>query len=84
MYLWALGIKDNRKAEELARQGSFSPYCRPERALGMTKTTARGQIKEWIQNNQAENWSSISRLKQNYIKINSVVLTSQNNLKKTP
>ena len=35
-----LEIKRNKKADELARQGSSTPYCGPEPDLGVIKTTA--------------------------------------------
>ena len=42
------GIKNNEKANGLARQKSSTPYYVPKLALGVIKTPAGGQ---WIQTN---------------------------------
>ncbi|MBZ5796184.1 RNAse HI domain-containing protein, partial [Burkholderia contaminans] len=55
------GIEGNEKADELARQGSSTPFTGAEPALGIPKSIVRGQIGEWVRNRQNEYWNSISR-----------------------
>lgn len=55
------GIEGNIKADELARKGSSTLYTGPEPALGVTKTTARGHIRNWIKNQHEEYWEKIPK-----------------------
>ncbi|KAJ8975076.1 hypothetical protein NQ317_011028 [Molorchus minor] len=56
-------FKATKKADELARKGSSTPFIGPVPALGVSKNTARGQTKEWIRNQHGIHWNRITSIR---------------------
>lgn len=60
--LWVPGhtrVDGNEKADELARQGAATTFCGPEPVLGITKSSARGVITDWVKNKHKQHWRDI-------------------------
>jgi hypothetical protein len=49
-----MGIDGNDNADQLARQGSSSPFIGPEPALGISAKTAREVIRGWTNRKHTE------------------------------
>jgi hypothetical protein len=54
-----MGIDGNEMADQLARQGSSSPFIGPEPALGISAKIARKVIRGWTNRKLTEYWQFI-------------------------
>lgn len=51
------GISGNEKADELARLGAENRFIRPEPKFGISMTTRKHLVKNWLRNEHCRTWS---------------------------
>jgi hypothetical protein len=69
------GVAGNEAADALARQGSATIFTGPEPVLGLTRSTVRGGVTEWLKQRHAAHWSRVPGNRHGRLMIGSVSQT---------
>uniref|UniRef100_T1IBG7 RNase H type-1 domain-containing protein n=1 Tax=Rhodnius prolixus TaxID=13249 RepID=T1IBG7_RHOPR len=58
-----VGIKGNKLADQLARNGASTPFIGPEPVQGITKGAVREALRDWIWREHEKNWVMLPGVK---------------------